>query len=190
MGPGFESPTGHQKIGNSFWSFRFFNGLMGTRMAQATLSCCCAAIHLEGDRAKRGKKVSGGHFFSPWESPRSSERIPQGCGRSSGIAEGDSNASNPTRRGRVGGEGSTEPNLYFRPFPGENANESLTGHQAKNSFSVGVCRGEHCSFAEERSFSDYPKENNPVFALRRQILLGQNLRAINDRPYIWFYMVL
>ena len=68
--------------------FPFFNGSRGTR---------------KGDRAKRGKKVSGGHFFSPWESPRSSERIPQGCGRSSGIAGGDSNASNPTRRGRVGG---------------------------------------------------------------------------------------
>ena len=107
-------------------------------MAQATFSCCCAAIHLEGGRAKRGKKVSGGHFFSPWESPRSSERIPQGCGRSSGIAEGDSNASNPTRRGRVGGEGSTEPNLYFRPFPGENANESPTGHQVKTPTPKGV----------------------------------------------------
>ena len=79
--------------------------------------------------------MSGGHFFSPWESPRSSERIPQGCGRSSGIADGDSNASNPTRRGRVGGEGSTEPNLCFRPFSGENANESPTGHQKiGNSF--------------------------------------------------------
>ena len=25
-----------------------------------------------------GKKVSGGHFFSPWENPSVSERIPQG----------------------------------------------------------------------------------------------------------------
>ena len=37
--------------------------------------------------------------------------------------------SNPTRRGRVGGEGLTEPYRYVRPFPGEHANESLTGHQ-------------------------------------------------------------
>ena len=29
----------------------------------------------------------------------------------------------------VTGEGLTEPNLYFRPFPGENANESLASHQ-------------------------------------------------------------
>ena len=29
-------------------------------------------------RRSRGKKVSGGHFFSPWESPWCSECIPQG----------------------------------------------------------------------------------------------------------------
>ncbi|MBQ7230998.1 MAG: hypothetical protein IJX04_08910, partial [Oscillospiraceae bacterium] len=37
--------------------------------------------------------------------------------------------------------------------------------------------------AEKHSFSDFPKGNNQIFALRRQILLGQNLRAIHDRPY-------
>jgi hypothetical protein len=46
--------------------------------------------------------------------------------------------SNPTRRGRVGGEGSTEPNLYFRPFPGENANKSLSLWQMQKSAPSGV----------------------------------------------------
>ena len=36
-------------------------------------------------RAKRGKKVSGGHFFSPWESPLISGRIRYGCGPKSSI---------------------------------------------------------------------------------------------------------
>ena len=40
--------------------------------------------------------------------------------------------------------------------------------------------------AEKRSFSDFPKENNLVFALRRQILLWQNLRATTGRPYSCF----
>ena len=44
-------------------------------------------------------------------------------------------------------------------------------------------RGEHCSSVEKRSFSNFPKGNNRVFALRRQILLWQNLRTTNGRPY-------
>ena len=36
--------------------------------------------------------------------------------------------------------------------------------------------------AEKRSFSVFPKENKPFFALRRQILLWQNLRAGHDPP--------
>ena len=46
------------------------------------------------------------------------------------------------------------------------------------------CRGEP---AEKRSFSDFPKGNIHVFALRRWILLRQNPRAINDRPYGCFF---
>ena len=45
-------------------------------MAQATLSCCCAAIHLEAGPAQRGEKQSGGHFFRPWEIPSVSECDP------------------------------------------------------------------------------------------------------------------
>ena len=41
----------------------------------------------------------------------------------------DSKIQNLTRRGRVSGDGSTEPHLCFRPFPGENANESLPAYQ-------------------------------------------------------------
>jgi len=33
----------------------------------------------EGGRGKRGKKVSGGHFFSPGESPSKSNNIQKGC---------------------------------------------------------------------------------------------------------------
>jgi len=29
---------------------------------------------------REGKKVSGGHFFSPWESPSNARRIQDGCG--------------------------------------------------------------------------------------------------------------
>jgi len=29
---------------------------------------------------RSGKKVSGGHFFSPWENPYPHERAPYGCG--------------------------------------------------------------------------------------------------------------
>ena len=35
----------------------------------------------------------------------------------------------------------------------------------------------------KRSFSDLPKENSLIFALRRWILRKQNPRAISDRPY-------
>ena len=30
---------------------------------------------------RSGKKVSGGHFFRPWENPCASGRIPEGCGQ-------------------------------------------------------------------------------------------------------------
>ena len=36
------------------------------------------------------------------------------------------------------GEGWTEPNLYFFPFPGKNANESLASHQETADL-IGVC---------------------------------------------------
>ena len=49
------------------------------------------------------------------------------------------------------------------------------------------CRGEHCSSVEKRSFSDFPKENNQSFALRRLILLGQNQRTTNGRPYEYIF---
>ena len=45
------------------------------------------------------------------------------------------------------------------------------------------CRGEHCSSVENRRFSDFSLENDGVFALRQQILLRQNLRTTNGRPY-------
>ena len=34
-------------------------------------------------RQRRGEKVSGGHFFRPWEIPLAAGRIPEGCGRKS-----------------------------------------------------------------------------------------------------------
>ena len=49
------------------------------------------------------------------------------------------------------------------------------------------CRGEPRSPAEKRSFSDFPKENNRIFALRRWILLWQNPRATEGRPYGYFF---
>ena len=49
------------------------------------------------------------------------------------------------------------------------------------------CRGEPRSPAEKRSFSDFPKENNCIFALRRWILLWQNPRATEGRPYGYFF---
>ena len=42
----------------------------------------------------------------------------------------DSKIQNLTRRGRVSGDGSTEPHLCFRPFPDENANKP--SHSAIN----------------------------------------------------------
>ena len=53
-------------------------------MAQATLSCCCTAIHLEAGPTQRGEKQSGGLFFRPWEIPRNPERGPQDRGLGSG----------------------------------------------------------------------------------------------------------
>ena len=47
----------------------------------------------------------------------------------------DSKIQNLTRRGRVSGDGSTEPHLCFRPFPDENANESLPAYQ-KNRYPI------------------------------------------------------
>ena len=35
------------------------------------------------------------------------------------------------------GDGSTEPHICFRPFPGENANESLLAYQNRSLW--GVC---------------------------------------------------
>ena len=49
------------------------------------------------------------------------------------------------------------------------------------------CRGEPRSPAEKRSFSDFPKKNNRIFALRRWILLWQNPRATEGRPYGYFF---
>ena len=45
------------------------------------------------------------------------------------------------------------------------------------------CRGEHCSSAEKRSFLDFPMGYCRTFALRRRILLRQNPRTTNGRPY-------
>ena len=41
----------------------------------------------------------------------------------------------------------------------------------QNPYSDQHSRGDHRSPAEKRSFSDFPQENKPVFALRRHILL-------------------
>ena len=41
------------------------------------------------------------------------------------------------------------------------------------SFSELECRGEHRSSVEKLCFSNFPKGNNHIFALRRQILLRQ-----------------
>ena len=49
----------------------FFYGDNGIRMAQATLSCCFAAIHLEAV-----KKTCRGHVFRPWENPRGDDGSP------------------------------------------------------------------------------------------------------------------
>ena len=54
---------------------------------------------------------------------------------------------------------------------------------SKNLCSYKHCRGEHCSSAENRRFSDYPQGNNGIFALRRQIFLQKNLRTTDGRPY-------
>ena len=69
-GWGFESLPVYQKMRIPTWVSAFFNTLGGTR---------------KGGRAKRGKKVSGGHFFSPWESPLICRRIRYGCGCESNI---------------------------------------------------------------------------------------------------------
>ena len=60
----------YQKMRIPKWVSAFFNTLGGTR---------------KGGRAKRGKKLSGGHFFSPWESPLICRRIRYGCGCESNI---------------------------------------------------------------------------------------------------------
>ena len=44
----------------------------------------------EGGLAKRGKKVSGGHFFSPGENPLVCGRTPWGCGRRSNFPQSPS----------------------------------------------------------------------------------------------------
>ena len=71
-GWGFESLPVYQKFQIPIRVSGIFYTLGGTR---------------KDGRAKRGKKVSGGHFFSPWESPLISGRIRYGCGRKSSIAE-------------------------------------------------------------------------------------------------------
>ena len=58
---------------------------------------------------------------------------------------------------------------------------------SKNLCSYKHCRGEHCSSAENRRFSDYPQRNNGIFALRRQIFLQKNLRTTDGRPYNCFF---
>ena len=65
VGQGFESLPAYQKNRYPIRDdgFSYMSG--GTR---------------KDGRAKRGKKVSGGHFFSPWESPLISGRIRYGCG--------------------------------------------------------------------------------------------------------------
>ena len=64
-----------------------------------------------------------------------------------------------------------------------NAGDGVPSDCRKTSFCDLGCRGEHRSSVEKLCFSNFPKENSHVFALRRQILLRQNLRAIHDRPY-------
>ena len=64
-GWGFESLPVYQKFQIPVRVSGIFYTLGGTR---------------KDGRAKRGKKVSGGHFFSPWESPSASRRIRYGCG--------------------------------------------------------------------------------------------------------------
>ena len=65
VGQGFESLPAYQKNRYPIRDdgFSYMSG--GTR---------------KDGRAKRGKKVSGGHFFSPWESPLIWGRIRYGCG--------------------------------------------------------------------------------------------------------------
>ena len=70
VGQGFESLPAYQKNRYPIRDDGFSYMLGGTR---------------KDGRAKRGKKVSGGHFFSPWESPLISGRIRYGCGPKSSI---------------------------------------------------------------------------------------------------------
>ena len=65
VGQGFESLPAYQKNRYPIRDNGFSYMLGGTR---------------KDGRAKRGKKVSGGHFFSPWESPLILGRIRYGCG--------------------------------------------------------------------------------------------------------------
>ena len=48
------------------------------------------------------------------------------------------------------------------------------------------CRGDPWSPAEKRSFSDFPKGNN-LFRLAATDFALQNPRAIDDRPYGYFF---
>ena len=57
----------------------------------------------------------------------------------------------------------------------------------KNLIFLSECRGDPRSPAEKRSFSDFPEENNLSFALRRLILLKQNQRTTNGRPYEYIF---
>ena len=52
------------------------------------------------------------------------------------------------------------------------------------------CRGDPWSPTEKLRFSGFPKEKNGVFALRRWILLRQNPRASEARPYTSFFDML
>ena len=115
-----ESLPVYQKMRIPKWVSAFFNTLGGTR---------------KGGRAKRGKKVSGGHFFSPWESPLICRRIRYGCGCESNILS--KTIFLVCTRKRLPIRVSSfrlSKNLCFRE----------------------LCRGDHRSPAEKLRFSDFP----------------------------------
>ena len=90
----------------------------------------CEGRTRKGGRAKRGKKVSGGHFFSPWESPRKSNDGSQRTGRrfpAIGTSSNRSISLHSKATSRPKGTSYCDSNTSFATVPGPQRASPLSG---------------------------------------------------------------
>ena len=100
-------------------------------------------------RHSRGEKVSGGHFFRPWEIPLASGRIPEGCGRKSAYCKLCKNRKTAPAQQHPVGDGALD-------VPFENVSNSPKAEYSRKVLPLGRRRRRPLQCIQEQKMSRSP----------------------------------